>query len=110
MPKLQNSIRLSTLRTEVLCKIDRLPVQCRQPASRWKNITSTVTAGGKLSVRRMIEHHYSGDSDAIDGWRCSHCRWSRHLDHPISKLDVPFSVRSRAEAAFARHICDHNPK
>ncbi len=56
-------------------------------------------------MRRMIEHNHSSGSGAIDGWRCSHCRWSRHLDHPIGKLDVPFNIRSRAEAAFVRHIC-----
>jgi hypothetical protein len=56
-------------------------------------------------MRRMIEHYGADGPDAIDGWRCSHCRWSRHLDHPIGELDVPLNIRSRAEAASARHIC-----
>jgi hypothetical protein len=58
-----------------------------------------------MATRRMIDHFYGGGIDAIDGWRCSNCRWSYDLDNPVGKYDVPDDIHQRAKEEFDRHLC-----
>lgn len=63
-----------------------------------------------MQKREMTEHYYAGGADAIDGWRCSNCRWSYDTGHPVGKYDVPYDIRQRAKEKFAEHICSEHPK
>lgn len=59
--------------------------------------------------REMIERYYLSGVDAVEGWRCSRCRWTYDLEHPIDKSSVPFDVKYRAKEEFDRHICAEHP-
>jgi hypothetical protein len=60
-------------------------------------------------MRQMVERYYLGGVDAIEGWGCSHCRWTHILDDPIGRDDVPSDLRYRAQEVFNQHACAEHP-